>query len=234
MTAADGEPMSETVRPLVALIGATASAIPPATAAFSSGFPEATIWNLLDDRLIVEALDAGGLTPSLRGRMSNLIRHAIDAGADGVLLTCSMYGPVAHELAESAEVPVLASDDAAFNAIVAESYRDVALVSSRPVPLADARERLDTFLAAAGVRLSVTDILAAEALGPSSSGDADALASALASAISEACPAPDAVLLAQYSLAPAASRLSELVNRPVVAGPIRAASAMRDAIGHRR
>ena len=38
---------------------------------------------------------AGGLTPALRDRMSTLIRYAVDGGADAVLLSCSMYGPVA-------------------------------------------------------------------------------------------------------------------------------------------
>ena len=33
------------------------------------------------------------------------------------MLTCSMYGPVAHEVVASAGVPVLASDDALFAAV---------------------------------------------------------------------------------------------------------------------
>lgn len=89
--------MTTTRHALIALIETTTAATPPAIEAFDAEFPEATLWNVLDDRLIVEALEAGGLTAPLTERMSRLISYALDAGADGVLLTCSMYGPVAHE-----------------------------------------------------------------------------------------------------------------------------------------
>ena len=221
--------MPESPRPLVALVGATASAIPPAEEAFAEWFPEATVWNVLDDRLIIEALDAGGLTPPLVERMSALISYALAGGASGVLLTCSMYGPVAHEFGGE-NVPVLASDDAAFAAAAAGNFSHLALLASLPVPLADARERLDASLPG-GRGPQVTNVLAPGAFELSSAGDPSALSDALAAAVRDMRTTPDAVLLAQYSLAPAASRLEESLGIPVISGPARAAVAMRKAMG---
>jgi hypothetical protein len=103
--------------PTVALIHATPASMAPAHGAFADRFPQARLWNILDDRLITEAEAAGGLTPPLRNRMRSLIRYAADGGADAVMLTCSLYGPVAIEEAATSPRPVLASDQALFDAV---------------------------------------------------------------------------------------------------------------------
>ncbi|MEV6811846.1 hypothetical protein [Micromonospora sp. NPDC051296] len=96
--------------PTVAVIHATAASMAPAADALSAAFPQARVWNLLDDLLLRQAEQHGGVTAPLRRRMSTLIGHAVDGGANAVLLSCSMYGPVAQELAPAYPVPVLASD----------------------------------------------------------------------------------------------------------------------------
>ncbi|GAB3041348.1 aspartate/glutamate racemase family protein [Parafrigoribacterium mesophilum] len=233
--------------PVIALVSAVTSAIAPAARGLEREFPEACAWNLVDDRLITEAIAAGGLTDDLRDRMTRLIRYALDGGAAAVLLTCSMYGPVAHEVAASVPVPILAADDAAFEAAAASGHERIALVSSLPVPLADARERFAAFLRSragapeltgapdfTGVPV-FTGVLAAGAYAASAAPDAtgearspEALAQALAAAVrgSDA----DAVLLAQYSLAPAAQRLAALAGVPVFSGPDAAARLLRSRL----
>ena len=46
--------------PRIALISATPLAIAPATAAITAALPAATVWNLLDDRLLADAQTEGG------------------------------------------------------------------------------------------------------------------------------------------------------------------------------
>ena len=162
--------------------------------------------------------------------MSTLISYTLDGGADGILLTCSMYGPVAHAMSRTASVPVYASDDAAFEAVVDGGYSRVMLLSSRPIPLADAAHRLDEFLHARHASVEVTSVLAEGALAKSETGTAAELAQALASAVRAVDARPEAVLLAQYSLAPATNALAEAIGLPVLAGPPRAAAKMRAAI----
>ncbi|GAA3757619.1 hypothetical protein GCM10022240_07980 [Microbacterium kribbense] len=216
--------------PRVALVGAVAAAAPPAERAFAEVFPAAQTWNVLDDRLIADALAEGRVTDALAARMAALISYAIDHGAAGVLLTCSMYGPVAHAVAAQASVPVLASDDAAFADAASGGFGRIALVASLPIPLADARARLDAFLTQRGQHLEIVDVLAERAAGVT---DVAALTDALAQAVG-GIPAVDAVLLAQYSISPATDALAARIGLPVLSGPARAAARMRDVLGSGR
>lgn len=223
-------PPDEASVPLIALVGATAAAIPPTMEAFRKRFPEARLWNLLDDRLITDAIDAGRLTEKLHKRMSRLIDYALDGGATGVLLTCSMYGPVAHEAAESADVPILAADDAAFEDIAASGWSRIALVSSLPAALASAEQRLRGFLVDRTHSLEFIGVLAAPAFQASIDGDVEGMAVAVVEAVAAVDPRPDAVFLAQYSLTPAADAIADATELPVLSGPGTAALALRTAI----
>jgi len=214
-------------KPLVALISAVRASIPPTLEAFASAFPDAEPWNIVDDRLLEDATDQGGLTPHLELRMQRLIDHALTEGAAGVLLTCSLYAPVAHEAAADAGVPVLAPDDAVFMAVRDQGYQSVLLVSSAEGPLADSVARLRAFVAAG---VEVHGALAAEAAPAARAGDIDALTAAIAAAVRSSASGFDAVVLGQYSLAPAAARLAAELKLPVLAGPQYAAERLHTLI----
>lgn len=213
---------------LVALISATPVAIPPAIDAMAEQFPEAEVWNLLDDRLLRDAADAGGLTEPLHQRMRRLIAHAVDCGADAVLLTCSMYGPVVQQAAAS--VPVLAPDDAAFEAAATGGYSRVLVVASLDSALADSVDRFTQRIEAGPDHVEVRGLVVPTALdaeGPTE------LAEALITACQGAADDADAVLLAQFSLAPAQQALADALGKPVIAGPHSAAAALRETLTQR-
>jgi Asp/Glu/hydantoin racemase len=219
-----------TDQPLIALISAVPAAIAPAVTAMSDALPNARIWNILDDRLLQDADEAGGVTVHLAERMERLIQHAQQEGADGVLLTCSMYGPVASRLAERAMIPVFAPDDAAFAAVVTGGYRRVLVLSSGAGPLADSVDRLRQALGADRRGAVITGAVAPDAAPAARAGDVNALVDALHAAVTATGFDADAVLLGQYSLSPAASALADRIGIPVLAGPQRAAEAMRLAL----
>ncbi|MFD9944332.1 hypothetical protein ACFWYW_20400 [Nonomuraea sp. NPDC059023] len=200
----------------VALISATPAAIAPAVAGLADAFPEAEPWNLLDDKLLADAR-AGG--PS--ARMSALIGYAVDAGAHGVLLTCSLYGEAARSAARG--VPVLAPDDAAFTKVAESGYRRVLTVASLEEALADSVARLTG--AAPGV--AVDGVVSPAAFQVS---DGRALARALHDTCAPCTNGVEAVVLAQYSLAPAAAELARSLGLPVISGPHTAAAALRRAV----
>lgn len=208
-------------RPRIALISATPAAIGPATSALAAEFPVADVWNLLDDKLLADADERGGLGDDLAERMRRLIDHAVAGGADGILLTCSMYGPVARE--RDLGLPVLAPDEAAFDELV--GYRRILVVASLESAMRDAVARLSAFLAEG---VTVRGVVSTEAFEATKSGDEGRLVSALA-ATTRGHKA-DAVFLAQYSLAPAAAAVADLAGLPVVAGPVSAAVRLRDAL----
>jgi hypothetical protein len=204
--------------PLIALISATTAAIAPATAGLSRGFPEADVWNLVDDRLLAEADAHGGLTPELSARMTRLIDHALAEGADGVLLTCSMYGPAAHAYPK-ADGPVLAADDGAFDAVLHGGFDRVLVAGSLESATRDATRRLSAAADSVSVPLEIDEVVARPATFVATVAAADRTAR------------PDAILLAQYSLAPFADKLTAATGgRPVLTGPDSAAAMLRASI----
>ncbi|MFD4628971.1 hypothetical protein ACFVYR_03595 [Streptomyces sp. NPDC058284] len=202
-------PRPAAVRPRIALISATPAATGPAVAGLAEAFPRADPWNLLDDTLLTDAEARGGLTPDLADRMRRLIDYAVRGGARGVLLTCSLYGPVAERAA--AGVPVLAADSAAFAAALAGGHRRVLVLATFDAALADSLSRFRAAAATAGSRTEAVGQVTVPGEPPDPAG-------------------ADAVLLAQYSLAPRADELSAALRLPVYAGPRAAAHALRAEI----
>lgn len=216
--------------PLVALVSAVPAAIPPAVGALEAAMPDARVWNLLDDRLIDDANEAGEVTEELEARMRRLIDHAVREGADAVLLTCSLYGFVARKVATDAAIPVLGPDDAAFEAVRAAGYSSIFLVSTVEMALADSTARLREHLGDAADRLEIVPVLAPAALAPSRAGDTAGAADALADAIQRQGGSAEAVLFAQYSLAPAADLVQQRLRVPVVTGPGKAAATLSERL----
>ncbi|MFH9425696.1 hypothetical protein [Streptomyces sp. NPDC017529] len=200
--------------PRIALISATPAAIGPAVAGLADEFPGAEPWNLLDDTLLTDAHAHGGLTPALAGRMRRLIGYAAGGGARGVLLTCSLYGPVAEDAHEArdAGVPVLAPDAAVFREALAGGHRRILVLASFEAALRDSLARFRAAARAADVRVEAVGAVAPPGVRPPDDG-------------------ADAVLLAQFSLAPHARELSAGLGLPVHSGPHAAARALKKLVG---
>lgn len=204
----------------IALISATAAAIGPAASAIRSTIPDSQIWNLLDDRLLIDAQEAGRLTPELEDRMLGLIDLAAKGDADGVLLTCSLYSSVAAQANQG--IPVLPPDLAAFEAALNAASR-ILVVASIPNALEDSRERLTELAARFPEAREIRGLLADAAFEPAQTGDVAALSATLREAIQDVSPAPEAIVLAQFSLAPAREILESQLDIPVFSGPQAAA-----------
>lgn len=221
--------------PTVALIHAAPSAMPPARAAFAERFPRARVWNLLDDLLITDAEAAGGLTPSLRQRMHTLIRHALDGGADAVLLSCSMYGPVAVEATTRHPRPVLASDQALFDAVAAQvdrrGARRIAVLGPIRAAVDDTvarlRERLDE---EREIAVTITGSVVDGVREAAASGDRAVLERLVVDEARRAEQGADVIVLGQFSISPAQPAAQAAVTVPVLSPPHLAADVLRDRL----
>jgi len=212
--------------PTVALIHATPAAMAPARSAFTDRFPQARLWNLLDDRLIAEAEAAGGLTPALRHRMQTLIRHAVDGGADAVVLSCSMYGPVAVEAAAGYPVPVLASDQALFETVaehVAAGARRVAVLGPIRAGVDDTVARLRDRLGSGDAAVTGTVVDGVHA----AAGDLSRLAQLVVDAARQVERSADVIVLGQFSISPAQPAVQAAVGVPVLSPTHLAADVLR-------
>lgn len=217
--------------PRIATISATSSAIPPAAEALGRFMPTAQIWNILDDRLLDDALMRGGVDSGLEGRMLDLIRYAEGGAADAILLTCSIYGRVARAYARRGNL-VRGADEAAFEVIAGASPPQVCVVSALRETLTDSCRRLRLAMSESGVSVKVSGVYAPEAAGISHGG-IDELARALIDAIrgsGNGIASP--IFLAQYSLAPAAEALRSMLGVQVITGPESAARQLRQRLAY--
>ncbi|MDH6196849.1 Asp/Glu/hydantoin racemase [Mycobacterium frederiksbergense] len=219
-----------TNKPRIALVSATPVAIPPAVAAINRALPHATIWNLLDDRLLADAEERGGIDPALEQRMRALIGLAVAGGADAVLLTCSLYGVVAEELANDVGVPLLAPDTAMFDEVAASTHRSVLVVASLDSAATDTGQRLARRVDSVGKRIRLDSVHASAAANAAKHGDVVGVADAIMDVIGDA-DGWDGVVLAQYSIAGADAILTERLGKPVYSAPAAAARKLSMRIG---
>jgi hypothetical protein len=212
----------------IALIHALRHSPPPIEAAFARAWPEAVLMNLLDDSLSADLARAGSLTPAMTGRFLALSRYAAGTGADGILFTCSAFGPCIDAVAaERSPMPVLKPNEAMIDEAVAEARR-LAGPGRRPRIglLATFQPTLETMPPEFPAEVTVVPQLAAGALAALDRGDVaehDRLAAEAARALADC----DVIALAQFSLARAAPLVEAATGRPVFTTPDSAVRKLR-------
>src|SRR5215472_14037426 len=97
----------------IALIHALKHSLVPIEEAFARLWPEARLMNLLDDSLSADLARDGRLTDAMTERFLALGRYVVSAGADGILFTCSAFGPCIEAVGRAhAPMPVLKPNEA--------------------------------------------------------------------------------------------------------------------------
>jgi Asp/Glu/hydantoin racemase len=207
----------------IALIHALRHSPPPIEAAFREHWPEARLMNLLDDSLSADLARDGKLTEAMTQRFLTLARYAAGTGAQGVLFSCSAFGPCIEACARDlAPLPVLKPNEAAIEEAVGIG-RKVGLLATFPATLASMPAEFPP-----GVEL--VPCLAKGALAALDAGDL-AAHDRLAAEASVALKGCDVVLLGQFSLARAAAAVEAATGRPVVTTPGSAVRKLRRALG---
>ena len=98
----------------IVLIHAVPMAIEPIKYAFNELWPEPEVVNLFDDSLSVDRAKSNVLTTDMEKRFSDLGNYAESIGADGILFTCSAFGPAIDKVAYKLTIPVLKPNEAMF------------------------------------------------------------------------------------------------------------------------
>ena len=216
----------------IAAVHATPASIPPLRSALADEMPGARMWNIIDDRLAADADATGGeLTPALRARMLNLVRHGVDGGADAVVIACSMYGEVGDIAQKILGTPVFTSDADMFAQVVHAAPSRVAVLASLRGAVADTSARLDAAFAQARQHAEVVPVFCDDAAEAARSNDSAGLVAALAAGLDGIAGPFDLVCIAQYSLSPAADHLADELALPVVAPTRAAAKAVAYRLG---
>ncbi|MDM0002901.1 aspartate/glutamate racemase family protein [Variovorax sp. J22P240] len=98
----------------IALIHALTHSVAPINEALERDWPAATRMNLIDDSLSADLARGGrGLDEAMHERFQRLAQYAVDTGAQGILFTCSAFGPCIEAVARRhAGIPVLKPNEA--------------------------------------------------------------------------------------------------------------------------
>lgn len=206
----------------VALIHALRHSPPPIEAAFGRLWPEATLANLLDDSLSADLARDGAITPGMTARFLRLSRYALDTGAEGILFTCSAFGPCIEACArELAPLPVLKPNEAMIGEVV-----EAVGPRGRVGLLATFAGSLATMPAEFPEGVTVVPCLAEGALAALDRGDAEAH-DRIAAEAARGLTGCDAIALAQFSLARAAGAVAAATGVRVFTTPDSAVRALR-------
>ena len=206
----------------IALIHALRHSPPPVEAAFARLWPEVTLMNLLDDSLSADLAAAGSLTAGMTDRFLALARYAVGTGADGILFTCSAFGPCIEAVAaEYPNLPVLKPNEAMIEEASALGGRLALLATFKPTLTSMPSEFPP------GTDLELVHVAGAlEALDRGDVAEHDRLI--VAAGLQTRC---DAIALAQFSMARAQHALHVKSKRPVLATPDSAVRKLRLLIG---
>ena len=195
----------------ITLVHALKHSIVPVETAFAKLWPEARLMNLLDDSLSADLARDGRLSEAMTERFLELGRYAAGTGADGILFTCSAFGPCIEAVARAhAPMPVLKPNEAMIEQAVARGGK-IGLLSTFPPTLASMPPEFPA-------SIEIVPKLAEGALAALDRGDR-AEHDRLVTEASKDLRDCDLIALAQYSLAPAATMVAEATGRPILTTP---------------
>lgn len=214
--------------PHIALIHATAVAIDPITSAFAELWPDAETVNILDDSLSVDRAKSTDISSEMMGRISALGHYAQNIGCDGILFTCSAFGPAILSFASQASVPVLKPNEAMFEAALVTGNRTGMIYTFEAS--CDSMER--EFRAAAQTlnpQATITSTMAPGAMDALRDGDDSTHNALVAQAVDELGDV-DAIVLAQFSTSRAADAVRARTDVPVLTSPDAAVQKMKHLV----
>lgn len=212
----------------IVLLHATPVAMQPIHAAFAEAWPEAETANLLDDGLTIDRAREDELSEAMIDRFVRLGQYGYDMQADGILVTCSAFGPAIERMAALLPVPVLKPNEAMFQAAVAQGERIGMLATFGPA-VATMTEEFNEYVARIGSNATLKTVLVDDAIDLLRKGDAETHNRLVAARAPELADC-DAIMLAHFSTSRAAVQVRAKVSVPVLTAPHAAVMRMRELV----
>jgi Asp/Glu/hydantoin racemase len=208
--------------PRIALIHATALAVEPVNAAFQRLWPAARRMNLLDDSLSVDRAEAGRLTEAMTQRFVDLAGYAQRTGCNGILFTCSAFGPAIQVAGRATGLPTLKPNEAMFEQALAGVPRSrplkLGLLATFQASIASMAQELEAMAAARTIPVDLRSVFVPGAMDDLAQGRAADHHRRIAAAARDLSDC-DAVMLAQFSMAAAAPEVQAHLPCPVLSSP---------------
>jgi hypothetical protein len=223
--------------PRIVLVHAVAVAMAPIQQAFKEHWPQAKTVDLLDTSLSADlAADNGRLGKKMIDRFLTLGRYAAASGAegqasDGILFTCSAFGPAIEAVAADLTIPVAKPNEAAFNAALEAGSR-IGLVVTFAPSLPPLKSELVALAAAkGGPAPTIRECVVPEAMPALQAGRGDEHDQRIAEAAAQALEDVDVIVLGQFSTARAAPAVASATGKKVLTTPQSAVLELRGRFG---
>lgn len=214
--------------PRIVLLHATPVAMEPVQAAFKERWPDARLVNLLDDALSPDRAAEPTLTGAMIERFVSFGRYAHSIGADGILVTCSAFGPAIDLMAKELPVPVLKPNEAMFHAAVAEGNR-IGMIATFGPAVSTMTDEFNEYVAEVKSPATLKTVLVADAMTALRKGDAEThnrLVAAKAPELNDV----DTIMLAHFSTSRAQAATQANVGVKVLSAPGAAVTRMRQLV----
>lgn len=95
----------------IALVSVTLNAVNPMTE-YLSGLEDVHVVNYLDSYILEKVRREGKVTDDCMHRMVSMIAHACEDGADGIIITCTIFSAYVEYFRKMFSVPIIGADTA--------------------------------------------------------------------------------------------------------------------------
>lgn len=202
----------------------------PLKALFAEHLPDVKLYNILDDSLILQVIDAGQVTQPVRMRLMQYYKHAVDLGADYILNTCSSVGEVASAARNIFDTPILKIDEPMARQAVG-MYEKIGVVATLPTTLKPTINLLKSQADQIGKRVALVEGLAGGAYQAVIAGDLRKHDELILKTAADIASQADAIVLAQGSMARMQEALQVKTGIPVLASPMLCVKEMKNMLG---
>mgnify|MGYP001329867528 CR=1 FL=1 len=212
----------------IVLLHATPVAMEPIHTAFKEEWPEAELVNLLDDGLSLDRAREADLSESMIKRFVRFGQYGYNMQADGILITCSAFGPAIDRLADSVPIPVLKPNEAMFHQAVAQG-KNIGMLATFGPSVETMTGEFDDYVAEHNSSATLTTILVEDAIDLMKKGDAEGHNRLVAARAKELAHC-DVIMLAHFSTSRAAADVRAQVTVPVLTAPHAAVKRMKASV----
>ena len=179
--------------------------------------PELTLTHAVREDLLSAAEKAGLVTPALDMKTQEALFGLADGGARVVVCTCSTLGASAEAAAEESDVPILRIDRAMADLAVTTGKR-IGVCACIPATVPNTQTLIRSSAAQAGRDVEVTAFIFDDVWTLFREGRLADYYEGIAARLTEAARGVDVLVLAQASMAPAAT-LCDGLDAPVLSSP---------------
>jgi len=204
-------------QPDITLFSVHKDAMAAAIDAFARDWPEARIWNLMDDGLFRWVGETKGVVQGMYEPFETHTQYMVDRGADAILFTCSAFQPCIDAVIPKHPIPMLEPNDAMIEQALDSGSR-IAVLATVAGTIPSVSAEIEAMARDRGQAITLSQHFVDHAFAAMASGDGDthdAMVAEAAAKISDA----DVIVLAQFTLSRAVPHVEAVTDIPVLNSP---------------